>query len=66
MLKYTIRGCRLMITVTKEQFEKMKKLGLLDDSSINRNFVITGKNKKSKNKKYNVAPTRSILHFLGK
>lgn len=55
-----------MITVTKEQFEKMKELGLLDDSSINRNFVITGKNKKSKNKKYNVAPTRSILHFLGK
>lgn len=43
-----------MKPVLREDFEKMKKLGLIIETQGNKNFTITGKHKKSKRKKHYV------------
>lgn len=55
-----------MIQITKDEFEKVKEAGLLNDSKGDRNFVIINKFKKSKRKKYFVAETPNIKSFLRK
>lgn len=65
------KGVCNMKQVTKEDFELLKKAGLLrdqnsqHDNNAQRNYVVSNKNKKSRHKTYFVMEDRKILNFLG-
>ena len=54
-----------MISVSKEDFERLVKANLIDFSKMNKNYAITSAKKKSKRKRYFVVETKKILNFLG-
>lgn len=54
-----------MISVRREDFERLSKAGLIDYSKVNKNYAIVNAKKKSKRKKYFVVETKKILNFLG-
>lgn len=54
-----------MISVRREDFERLSKAGLINYSKANKNYAIVNIRKKSKRKKYFVVETKKILNFLG-
>lgn len=54
-----------MISVSREDFERLVKANLIDFSKMNKNYAITSAKKKSRRKRYFVVETRKILNFLG-
>lgn len=54
-----------MIQIEKEDFERLRKAGLIRDTLYNRNYTIINKGKKSHHKKYFVMEEKKILAFLG-
>lgn len=55
-----------MIQVQKDEFERLKKAGLIKDNFGEKNYVIVNRGKKSSHKKYFVVEDdRKIMLFLG-
>lgn len=54
-----------MILITREQFDRLEKAKLIRHDSMNKNYCIVNRNKKSKRKKYFVEENYKILNFLG-
>lgn len=54
-----------MISIKKEDFERLVKANLINFSKANKNYAIVNAKKKSKRKKYFVVESKKILNFLG-
>lgn len=54
-----------MISVRKDEFERLVKADLINFSKVDKNYAIVNAKKKSKRKKYFVVETKKILNFLG-
>lgn len=55
-----------MISISREEFDRLDKAGLINYSKANKNFAIVNRNKKGKRKKYYVVEMKNILNFLGR
>jgi hypothetical protein len=54
-----------LISVRKDEFERLVKADLINFSKVDKNYAIVNAKKKSKRKKYFVVETKKILNFLG-
>lgn len=54
-----------MIQVQKEEFDRLRKAGLIRDTIYDRNYTIINRGKKSSHKKYFVMEEKKIMTFLG-
>ena len=59
-----VRNLR-MITINRDDFERLRKAKLIKDGKNDKNYRITSAKKKSDRKKYYVVESRPILIFLG-
>lgn len=59
------KGEILLVLVSKEQYESLKKAGLINYSKARRNFRQTGRGKPAKRRKFYVVESKKILQFLG-
>lgn len=63
--KIEFKGVLKLISIKKEDFERLVKANLINFSKANKNYAIVNAKKKSKRKKYFVVESKKILNFLG-